>query len=119
MGQPWKARRLRPGWLASTASISSTNSRGSGTIPEQPFSLKYMTHATAKVLPDSYCELGAYISSMPAEAARDGNKELAAGEDIFMHGIPSNNLPACQFCHGPEGRVSGNSRASADSRTTI
>ena len=34
-----------------------------------------MSHVAAKVLPDSYCELGAYISGMPAEAAKDGNKE--------------------------------------------
>ena len=73
-----------------------------------PFSLKFMSHVAAKVLPDSYCELGAYISGMPAEAAKDGNKEhVAAGEDIFLHGKPSNNLPACQFCHGPEAQGTG------------
>ncbi len=73
-----------------------------------PFSLKYMSHVAAKVLPDSVCELGAYISTMPAEAARDGNEELRAeGEDIFLHGKPPHNLPACQFCHGPEAQGLG------------
>jgi len=73
-----------------------------------PFSLKFMSHVAAKVLPDSYCELGAYLSGMPTEAAKDGNKEHAAeGEDIFLHGKPSNNLPACQFCHGPEAQGTG------------
>jgi cytochrome c553 len=73
-----------------------------------PFSLKYMSHVAVNVLPDSYCELGAYLSGMPAEAAKDGNNEhLAAGEDIFLHGKPSNNLPACQFCHGPEAQGTG------------
>jgi cytochrome c553 len=73
-----------------------------------PFSLKYMSHVSAKVLPESECEVGAYISSMPAEAARDGKEELRAeGEDIFLHGKPSHNLPACQFCHGPEAQGLG------------
>ena len=73
-----------------------------------PFSLKYMSHVAVQVLPDSLCELGAYISSMPAEAARDGKEELRAeGEDIFLHGKPSHNLPACQFCHGPEAQGTG------------
>jgi cytochrome c553 len=73
-----------------------------------PFSLKYMSHVAVKTLPDSYCALGAFISNMPTEAARDGNKELVAhGEDIFLHGRPSSNLPACQFCHGPEGQGIG------------
>ena len=73
-----------------------------------PFSLKYMAHAVVKILPDSYCELGAYISGMPAEAAKNGTKEhVAAGEDIFLRGKPSGNLPACQFCHGPEAQGTG------------
>jgi cytochrome c553 len=73
-----------------------------------PFSLKYMSHVAVDVLPDSYCELGAYISQMSAEAAQDGDKALVAkGEDIFLHGRPSSNLPACQFCHGPEAQGIG------------
>jgi cytochrome c553 len=73
-----------------------------------PFSLKYMSHVAVNVLPESYCELGAYISTMPAEAAKDGEKELVSlGEDIFLHGKASANLPACQFCHGPEGQGTG------------
>ena len=60
------------------------------------------------MLPDSDCQIGAYISSMPAQAARDGREELRAqGEDVFLHGKPSNNLPACQFCHGPEAQGLG------------
>jgi cytochrome c553 len=73
-----------------------------------PFSLKYMSHVAVDVLPDSYCELGAYISTIPAERAADGNKELVAlGEDIFLNGKASANLPACQFCHGPEAQGTG------------
>ncbi len=73
-----------------------------------PFSLHYMSHAAVKTLPENLCELGAYISTLPPEPANDGNKELAAkGEDIFLHGIPSENIPACQFCHGPEAQGIG------------
>lgn len=73
-----------------------------------PFSLQYMSHVAVTVSPDSYCELGAYISGMPAEAVKDGNKEhAAAGENIFLQGKPSSNLPACQFCHGPEAQGTG------------
>jgi cytochrome c553 len=67
------------------------------------FSLNYMSHVSVNILPDNYCEVGAYISSMPAEPARDGKEELRAwGEEIFMRGNPGGNVPACQFCHGPE-----------------
>jgi cytochrome c553 len=73
-----------------------------------PFSLKYMSHVAVSVLPDSYCELGAYISTMPAEARNDGDEALAPkGEEIFRHGAPDDNIPACQFCHGPEAQGVG------------
>ena len=73
-----------------------------------PFSLKYMSHVAVSVQPDSYCELGAYISTMATEARCDGNEALAAkGEEIFRHGVPNDNIPACQFCHGPEAQGVG------------
>ncbi len=73
-----------------------------------PFSLMYMSHVAVKVLPDSYCELGAFISTLPPKPANNGNEALAAaGEDIFKHGVPDENIPACQFCHGPEAQGVG------------
>jgi cytochrome c553 len=75
---------------------------------DNPLSLTYMSHAARKVLPDSDCELGAYISTMPPEPMANGNPELVAkGEDIFLHGVPADNIPACQFCHGPEAQGIG------------
>ncbi len=75
---------------------------------DNPFSLTYMSHAARKVLPDSYCELGAYISTLPPLPANNGNEALAAaGEDIFKHGVPGENIPACQFCHGPQAQGVG------------
>ena len=73
-----------------------------------PFSLKYMSHVAVSVQPDNYCEVGAYIATMPPEARCDGNEALAAkGEEIFRHGVPNDNIPACQFCHGPEAQGVG------------
>jgi len=67
-----------------------------------------MSHVAVSVQPDSYCELGAYISTMATEARCDGNEALAAkGEEIFRHGVPNDNIPACQFCHGPEAQGVG------------
>jgi cytochrome c553 len=73
-----------------------------------PFSLKYMSHVAVSVLPENYCEVAAYIATMPAEAQSDGNEPLAGkGEEIFRHGVPDDNIPACQFCHGPEAQGVG------------
>ncbi len=77
-------------------------------LRDNPFSITYMSHVAKKVLPDSYCELGAYISTLPPQAQANGNPDLQAkGEDIFMHGVPAENIPACQFCHGPEAQGIG------------
>ena len=68
---------------------------------DNPFSLKYMSHAAVNVLPENECEVAAYLASLAPEAARDGNEGLTAqGEAIFQHGIPEENIPACAFCHG-------------------
>jgi cytochrome c553 len=75
---------------------------------DNPFSVNYMSHVAAKVLPEHECELTAYLSVLPPEAAGDGNEALAAkGEQIFKIGVPSDKVPACQFCHGPDGQGVG------------
>ncbi len=73
-----------------------------------PYTLMHMAHAVDKILPDNDCELGAYISTLEPQPANNGNEALAAeGEDIFKHGRPEENVPACQFCHGPQGQGVG------------
>jgi cytochrome c553 len=75
---------------------------------DNPFSVNYMSHVAAKVLPENECELAAYLSTLPPEATGDGNEALAAkGEQIFKTGVPSDYVPACQFCHGPDGQGTG------------
>jgi cytochrome c553 len=73
-----------------------------------PFSLKYMSHATVGVQPENECEIAAYLASLPPDPARDGHEDLGAqGEAIFQHGIPEANVPACVFCHGPAAQGRG------------
>ena len=73
-----------------------------------PFSTRHMGPAARQILPENDCELGAYISTLPPVARSDGNPDLVAqGEEIFMHGVAADNLPACQFCHGPEAQGIG------------
>jgi cytochrome c553 len=75
---------------------------------DNPFSVNYMSHVAAKVLPEHECELTTYLAMLPPEAAGDGNEALAAiGEQIFKIGVPSDKVPACQFCHGPDGQGVG------------
>jgi cytochrome c553 len=73
-----------------------------------PFSLKYMSHAAVDVLPENECEVAAYLASLQPEPARDGIEELVPeGQAIFAKGVPDNNIPACAFCHGQAAQGTG------------
>jgi cytochrome c553 len=64
---------------------------------------KYMWYATAHLDPSTARNLAAYFSELPPEAAKDGDRELASeGRVIFENGVPSDNVAACQACHGPD-----------------
>jgi len=64
---------------------------------------KYMWNATANLDPVTARNLAAYFSSLPPAAANDGESALVAeGRAIFENGVPSENIVACQACHGPE-----------------
>jgi cytochrome c553 len=66
-------------------------------------STKYMWYATAHLDPSTARNLAEYFSALPPESARDGDSKLAAeGRIIFENGVPSENIAACQACHGPE-----------------
>ena len=66
-------------------------------------STKYMWFAAAHLDPTTERNLAEYFSALPPEAAKDGDKELAAeGKSIFENGIPNENVAACQACHGPQ-----------------
>jgi cytochrome c553 len=75
---------------------------------DNPFSRKHMGYAAAETLPGNDCEIGHYLASLPAQPANDGVEALVGqGEEIFKRGIPEDNIPACQFCHGPQGQGIG------------
>jgi len=64
---------------------------------------KYMWYAAAHLDPATVRNLAAYFSELPPEAAKDGDRQLAAeGRIIFENGVPAENVAACQACHGPE-----------------
>jgi cytochrome c553 len=66
-------------------------------------STKYMWYAAAHLDPLTARNLAAYFSTLPPEAAKDGDSELVAeGRIIFENGVPNENIAACQACHGPE-----------------
>jgi len=70
---------------------------------DESLSPKYMWYAAAHLDPATMRNLAAYFSALPPEAARDGKHELAAeGRVIFENGVPTENVAACQACHGPE-----------------
>jgi cytochrome c553 len=70
---------------------------------DESLSPKYMWYAAAHLEPATMRTLAAYFSTLPPEAARDGSHELAAeGGVIFENGVPTENIAACQACHGPQ-----------------
>ena len=55
--------------------------------------------------PDLRTALAAHFSELNPAPFGGAPKQLRdAGKDIFEQGIPEDNVPACQVCHGPEAR---------------
>jgi cytochrome c553 len=57
---------------------------------------------------DTITSLAQYYSSQKAGAAtgRD-SAEISRGRTIYEQGIPSEGVPACAVCHGPDGHGIG------------
>lgn len=69
-----------------------------------PFSKQYMWGAAANLSPQAVRDLAVYFSSLPADAANDGDHELTVfGGTIYQQGLPDANIAACVACHGPNG----------------
>ena len=67
-----------------------------------PQSKQYMWGAVEALSPEMGRRLANYFSTLPAQAADDGDKELAAaGRRIYEDGIPDSNIVSCVVCHGP------------------
>ena len=71
-------------------------------IRDNPYSKQYMWGAAANLSPQTAHDLAVYFSTLPPEAANDGDSELvAAGRTIYEVGIPESNIVSCLVCHGP------------------
>ncbi len=71
-------------------------------IRDNPYSKDYMWAAAANVSPEMAHDFATYFSTLPPEAAKDGDGALvAAGSKIYELGIPDANIPACLVCHAP------------------
>ncbi len=71
-------------------------------IRDNPYSKAYMWAAAADLSPETMHDLANYLSTLPPEAANDGQRELiAAGRTIYEMGIPDANIVSCVVCHGP------------------
>ncbi len=70
---------------------------------DETLGVKYMWNATANLDPLTAGKLADYFSALPPEAMKDGESDLVVdGRAIFENGVPDENIPACQACHGPQ-----------------
>jgi cytochrome c553 len=61
-----------------------------------------MWAASAHLSPETAHDLAAYFSTLPPNAANDGERELVAlGRTIYEEGIAESNVASCLVCHGP------------------
>jgi cytochrome c553 len=79
---------------------------------DNPYSQLYMWRASAKLEsldPNGARAVAAYFATLEPKAAADGHEELVGiGQNLFSGGEPSENVPACAVCHGPNGIGSRN-----------
>lgn len=48
--------------------------------------------------------LSEYFADMaPTEPKRTKDRLAKDGEELFAHGVPAQQIPACTSCHGPHG----------------
>jgi cytochrome c553 len=67
-----------------------------------------MWGAAGTVGPEIARELGLYLSTLSAEAAADGHRELEErGRALYQEGNAGANVPSCVVCHGPEAQGVG------------
>jgi len=75
---------------------------------DNPLARQVMWGPAATITPEVARELGAYFSTLEAEAANDGRRELVdQGQNIYQTGNPAANIPSCAVCHGPDGQGAG------------
>jgi cytochrome c553 len=70
-----------------------------------PDAVAYMWRQAGALSATSMKEISAYYSAVPPPkgSADESAVLVAAGKQIYEHGIPSENVPACGACHGASG----------------
>ena len=64
-----------------------------------------MTNVAHGITPDMFAGLARRMSSLnppPFGGAPAG--DIALGKEIYTHGLPDQNVPACSACHGPDAK---------------
>jgi cytochrome c553 len=72
---------------------------------DDPLAKQFMYPAEASVEPRLWKGLAQYFSRLEAAPAANGPKHLVStGKKIYEEGVPSQNVPACAACHGPDAK---------------
>ena len=73
-----------------------------------PDAQAYMWGMASQLSETSISGLAGYFSQQPAPAGRGGNNTLIAqGKQIFVEGVPGQQIPACATCHGAQAQGNG------------
>lgn len=68
-----------------------------------PAGFEYMWGLSRHLTDDQIKGLAAYFAAQPPAPNAPGKPALAArGADVFEHGVPAKEIPACATCHGPK-----------------
>jgi len=70
-----------------------------------PDALTYMWGMASQLSDATIEALSTYYAAQPPSRPKTGDANLMArGKQIFEEGVPSQGIPACSSCHGPEAR---------------
>jgi cytochrome c553 len=73
-----------------------------------PHAQAFMWGMAAQLTDDTIKNIASYFAAQPpAAGTRADPAEIAAGSKIYEEGIPTQNVPACQSCHGNKAQGNG------------
>ena len=86
-----------PGYLVRQLKFFKEQTRG------DPDAIAYMWGMASGLSADTIDALAQYYAQQKAgHGTRHDPAMIAQGRDIFEHGVPSQGVPACAACHGPD-----------------
>jgi cytochrome c553 len=73
-----------------------------------PHAQAFMWGMAAQLTDAAIAEIAAYYAAQPPAPGKPaGREETAAGHKIFAEGIPAQQVPPCQSCHGDKAAGNG------------